>query len=310
MPQVSVVVPTHQRPVRLHSLIEALRGQSLASEQFEVLVVVDGADEDTRGVLSAEGARGGLRLEVIELAVAQGPSVARNAGWRAARGPVIAFTDDDCRPAPQWLQAGLAAGSPDVLVQGATWPDPDDGEAGELLTRTTSVERLGPQFQTCNVFYPRDLLEAVGGFDESWGWGGEDTDLAWRAIESGARPVFADNAVVFHAVERLGMRAAISQAARWTPAARLFSLHPETRAMLYRGVFWNVWHYLMWRSLLSLAGPRWLARLVLARHAWELSKRARTGGAGPWAIPFLVVHDLVECWAIARGAVRYRTVIL
>jgi hypothetical protein len=80
--------------------------------------------------------------------------------------------------------------------------------------------------------------------------------------------------------------------------------------MLYGGLFWNVWHYLMWRSLVALAAPVWLRRLVLARHLFELRRRAREQGAGAWAVPFLVLHDAVECWAVARGAIRSRTLVL
>jgi hypothetical protein len=80
--------------------------------------------------------------------------------------------------------------------------------------------------------------------------------------------------------------------------------------MLYRGAFWNVWHYLMWRSLLASAAPRWLRQAVFTLHLVQLRRRARDAGAGGWAVPFLLVHDLVECWAVARGALRYRTLVL
>jgi hypothetical protein len=50
------------------------------------------------------------------------------------------------------------------------------------------------------------------------------------------------------------------------------------------------------------------------RHLLELRRRAREAGAGswsvPWAVPYLIVHDVVECWAVARGAARYRTLVL
>jgi hypothetical protein len=75
-------------------------------------------------------------------------------------------------------------------------------------------------------------------------------------------------------------------------------------------VFWNVWHYLLWRSLLSRAAPRPLRRPILARHLLELGRRARRKGGCAWMIPFLLVYDAVECWAIARGAIRHKTLVL
>jgi GT2 family glycosyltransferase len=181
-----------------------------------------------------------------------------------------------------------------------------------LFNRSIRIDGLGPQYETCNIFYPRDALESLRGFDEAFGGGpgGEDTDLAWRAIESGRSTVHAPDALVFHAVERVGVSGLLRVAARWSGTIQVFDRHPRTREMLYRGFFWNVWHYLMWRSLVSLAGPRWLARLVLTLHLLELRKRARRAGAGSWAIPFLIVHDLVECWSVASGALRHRTLVL
>jgi GT2 family glycosyltransferase len=226
----------------------------------------------------------------------------------------VAFTDDDCRPTPGWLEAALAAcaACPGAVIQGPTRPDPTESDRGGWLSHTVCIERLGPQYETCNIVYPQALLECLGGFDESFGLrpAGEDTDLAWRAIESGATTAFAPEAVVWHAVEHVGAGGRLRIAARWGPVVRVLAEHPGSRAILFRGRFWNVWHYLLWRSLLSAAGPAWLRRLVLARHLLTLRERARREGAGRGGIAFLLVHDVVECWAIARGAIRYRTLVL
>jgi len=103
---------------------------------------------------------------------------------------------------------------------------------------------------------------------------------------------------------------ALRVAGRWTEAIRVFADHPEARRMLHHGAFWNVWHYLMWRSVLCLAGPSWLRRMVLTLHLRALLRRARATGDGPRELPWLVVHDIVECWAVARGAARHRTFVL
>jgi hypothetical protein len=50
--------------------------------------------------------------------------------------------------------------------------------------------------------------------------------------------------------------------------------------------------------------------MVLTMHLVQLRRRARAAGSGAWAVPFLIVHDAVECWAVARGAARYRTLVL
>jgi GT2 family glycosyltransferase len=315
-PLVSVVVATRGRPERLGRLLGSLRKQTLNGSSFEVVVVQDGEDPSSAAVLSAglaQWARDGFALRAIALDVRRGPAAARNAGWRASRAPYVAFTDDDCVADPGWLAGVLEAMDSDlVVVQGRTAPDPAEAAFAGLFSRTVRVDSLGPQYETCNIVYPRTLLESLGGFDESFGSRptAEDTDLAWRAIEAGARTRFAPSALVLHAVEPLGPARLLRVALRWGGAVRIFRAHPQLRTMLYRSLFWNVWHYLMWRTLLSLAGPAWLRRLLVARHLASLRERAREGGAGSWAIPFLLVHDLIECAAVARGAVRYRTLVL
>lgn len=313
-PLVSVVISTFNRPARLARLLSSLRYQSLELQCFEVIVVDNGSDRATSGVLERELALDKLQLKTVRHDRTLGPAGGRNSGWQAASGPLIAFTDDDCTAHPDWLVTGLeiASANPHAIVQGRTEPDPSESANGGLLTHTVRIDRLGPQYETCNIFYPRQLLESLGGFDERFGDrpAGEDTDLAWRAIESGTPVAFAPDALVFHAVQRLGALGMLSLASRWGPAARLFSEHPATRSMLYRGVFWNVWHYLLWRSVLSILGPRWLARMVVMMHLRELRGRAQAAGAGTWAIPYLIVHDAVECAALARGALRSRTFVL
>jgi glycosyltransferase involved in cell wall biosynthesis len=311
-PLVSVVVSTHNRPERLARLLDSLRAQALATDSFEVVVVDDGSGPATQAALAEQSARPGLRLRTLR-SPTKGPAPARNAGWRTAQATLIAFTDDDCVADPRWLAEALAAAGrhPGAIIQGRTLPDPTERDTHGLLSRTVKVEVLGPQYETCNIFYPRAVLAALGGFDEAFGSGpaAEDTDLAWRAIEAGHETAFASQALVFHAVQRLGVSGMLRVATRWGAATRVIADHPQTRSMLYRGVFWNVWHYLVLRSLLALPAPRWLRRMVLTRHLLELHRRAREGGAGAAAIPFLLLHDAVEFIAVTRGALRYRTLV-
>jgi GT2 family glycosyltransferase len=313
-PLVSVVVSTYNRPARLARLLDSLRCQALTAERFEVIVVDNGSSAETAAVLDSEQARGGLTLRTVRHAITRGPAAGRNSGWRIAQAPAVAFTDDDCIAGRGWLAESLdaAARNPGAIVQGRTLPDPSVPGKPGLLDRTVRIEQLGPQFETCNILYPRHVLESLDGFDEGYGIqpAGEDTDLAWRAIEAGVPTVYAPDAVVYHAVERAGVLGSLRIAARWSAVVRLFAAHPRTRSMLYRRVFWNVWHFLLWRSLLALPAPPWLRRLILMRHLLALRTRSRRAGAGSWAVPYLLIHDAVECWAIARGAVRYRTLVL
>jgi GT2 family glycosyltransferase len=315
--RVAAVVATRDRPSRLAALLDALRAQTLPPGELEVVIVDEGSGRETQALLEAAQERGDLGLRVVRHERPRGPGGARNAGWRAARAPLIAFTDDDCRPAPGWLEAGLAAHAEaaTAVVQGRTEPAPGERDRLGPFSRTVEVRRAGPQYETCNIFYPRELLERLGGFDEGFGLrpGGEDTDLAWRAIELGRPTVFQPGALVHHAVVELGPAGALREAGRWTETVRVFARHPAAREMLDHRLFWNVWHYLLVRSALVLLLPRSLRPLrwaILARHALALRDRAHAVGASPWALAVLVAYDVVQVVTVARGAVRHRTLIL
>jgi GT2 family glycosyltransferase len=311
-PRISVVISTYNRPGHVGLVLEALREQTLDRDWFEVIVVDNGSTESsTQAVLGAEVARGELALKAVRHERTLGPAGGRNSGWRLAQAPLVAFTDDDCVPDPAWLEQVLAVTTsrPDAIVQGRT--EPVRQQLG-LFERSVTVHELGPQYETCNIAYPRALLERLGGFDETFGLvpAGEDTDLAWRALEGGASVVFAPDAVVYHATHRLGPLGALREAARWTDAPRLFRRHPAARVMLSRGVFWNGWHYLVLRSAVALWLPRPLRRFLLTRHALQLGARARYFSAGPWAVPYLLLYDVIEVGSVVRGAIRYRTFVL
>ena len=312
-PLLSVVVSTHNHPAALARLLAGLRAQTLACDHFEVIVVDDGsAGSGTQAVLSDELRRGALRSHGPP---SRGAGPGGRAQQRLARGALAARGLHRRRLRPRSdvaeCRAQVSREHPRAIIQGRTEPNPAELWCREC-SPAPSASTIWVPSRTLNIFYPRAVLESLEGFDEAYGPRptAEDTDLAWRAIEAGCPTVFAADAVVFHAVEELGLRGSLDVASRWTPAVRVFAMHPQLRATLNRRMFWNVWHYLLWRSLVALLAPAWLRRMILTKHLLELRKRARFEGAGAWAVPLLLVHDLVECWAVARGAVRYRTLVL
>lgn len=317
--RVSVVVATHNRASRLRDLLASLRAQTVPAGEFEVVVVDDASHDggETRRALAEEVARGGLRLRAIHRETSGGPGGARNTGWRAASGPLIAFIDDDCRAAPGWLAAGLAAAEtrPDAVVQGRIDPMPEELVRLRPTARTLAVHGLGPWYETANIFYPRALIERLDGFDEEAfpGYGGEDTDLAWRAIAAGAPTIWAPEAQAYHAVDDVGWRGQLRIAARWTPTMLVYKRHPEfRRAAMYKRVFWKWQHYFLVRWLLALVLPRrWRALrfyLALPYNLYLLTDEGRR--ARWWHAPYVLLLDMVELGAVIRGAARYRVFIL
>jgi GT2 family glycosyltransferase len=313
------VIATHNRAERLRALLEGLRAQTLEPERFEV-VIVDDASADGTAALLARERDGGPRLEVIRRTRNGGWAEAREEGRRIARAPLVAFTDDDCVPEPGWLEAGLRAcqDNPGAIVQGRTEPASWDAEGLSLFARpfthTIDVPGPDPHYQTCNVFYPRELLERVGGFDVA-GFTrarGEDADLAWRALEAGATATFAPDAVVRHARNYLGPAGKLRRAASWD--LRVYARHPGLRqAWFHRRVFWKGSHYLLARALLAALLPArmkairaWLA----APYAIHLAERGRREGGGPLLAPYYLANDLLELYAAMRSSIRYRVPML
>jgi glycosyltransferase involved in cell wall biosynthesis len=317
---VSVVVATRNRAERLRFLLDALEQQTLDRRAWEVVIVDDASDDGvTRKVLAHAEVSGLLDLRIIRLERRSGPATAREAGWRAARGDLVAFTDDDCEPTPSWLEAASAAArlDPGAFVQGRTLPNPREAASGGPFSRTIEVDRPDPHFHTCNIVYPRWLLEAVGGFDTAaFGTepGGEDSDLAWRAIAAGARPTFSREALVFHAVCDLGPIGKLRVAARWTTPMRAFVIHPGLRrAGFVYGVFWKREHLWLLALIAGVLLPRRLRGLRAALMLPALRSaygRAISSGSGPHLAPYFLLHDTVETFAVARAGIRYRRVML
>ena len=303
-PEISVVVPSHGRALRLRWLLDALQGQTLDPARWELIVVHDNPDDEPTEELLRRHPLAESVLRHHRLAPGTGsPARQRNAGWRDARAPVVAFTDDDCRPEPRWLERMLAAAvaSPGAIVQGATRPDPLDADVAKAArVRTLSVDPPVRTCPTCNIAYPRAELERVGGFDETFpGPAGEDTDLAMRV---GAPIAPAPDAVVLHAVEAFGWVAWVRMLWKWRHLPLVVKRHPQLREGMALRVFWKDSH---WRFLLAFVGVavarRWAPAVLLVLPYLR-------GGLAH--LPSRVVTDAVEIAAVAGGSARYRTLLL
>jgi len=224
-----------------------------------------------------DGPRGtapaGLTARFLDRPAPSGPAAGRNLGWRAASAPLVAFTDDDCRPSPRWAEALLAAAGDGVFVQGRTEADPDEVHLLGGLARSQSITEPNEIFQTCNMAYPRDLLERLGGFDETLAT--DDTDLAWRARAAGAEAVWAPDALVWHAVFPRHVPQAIAETWRWRHVPALLARHPDQRRLLRYGFFWKETH-----ARLTLAAAGALAARTLAGAGGGRGRRTLAGGGG------------------------------
>jgi GT2 family glycosyltransferase len=316
---VSVVVASHGRHLRLRWLLNALEEQTLDQARWEV-VVVHTYDADTAArVLDSHPLKRSGRLSHHHVEPGTGsPSKQRNIGWRVARGELIAFTDDDCRPEPEWLERMVAAAerAPGAVVQGRTKPDPLEREILRAPhVRTLNIAPVNLYKQAANILYPRALIERLDGFDER-AVAGEDVGLWLRASREGAQIVAASDAVVSHAVESHTLPGIVRQNLKWRYLAYLAKRHPEFRHELPLRVFWDEDHLRTTAALVGVvAARRHPAFLALAlpyvRHALaRRGTRPMDRAIAAAELPGQAVRQVAEVVGMAAGAVRHRTLVL
>lgn len=198
-----MVVCTRDRPLLLRGALEALRDTLRPEDE---VVVVDSASSSEQPRTVAEG----LGFRVARCA-RPGLSRARNLGVAVTSRPLVAFTDDDCRPRPDWLAVTEQAFSdPSVgLVTGRVLAS--GNVAGTRLSTRTAADRMrfsgavrpGLVGHGANMALRRTVLERLGGFDELLGAGGplraaDDWDVFWRVLRIGLDAVYEPESVVTH----------------------------------------------------------------------------------------------------------------
>lgn len=311
-PRVTVVIPTMGgRPRRLAAALAALAAQELAPGELEVVLGCDPG-------VSVPPAPDDLPVRVVEAAVPTSAAAKRNLAWSRAQAPLVAFTDDDCRPAPGWAAALLASHerAPDAFLQGCTRPDPAEEDQLWGLAHTQEILRDSPWHETCNMAYPRALLERLDGFDEGYGLlGGEDTDLGGRALELGAPKVYDPSALVWHAVEQRSFRQAIREAARTRDQPAVIARFPHLRRELDLCLFSRREHGLL---VLALAGALTRRRLPATLAAAPyVANHLRYHRLSPLSVARAMTHlpvralaNAVEIVVVARRGLRRGVIAL
>lgn len=199
---ISIVIPTHNRKDLLRRCLEAASNQDYPD--YEVIVVDDGSTDGTTEMVQREFPQ----VRYILQQPNRGPAAARNRGIEAAKGEIVAFTDDDCLVPVNFLSR-LADGYrryPGVAGVGGYQEAPDDVLRRNPFARyeayvTHQVYRAGfqeylggfecPAGGTNSMSYCKEVLLEVGGFDESFPCAaGEDADLKWRIVKCGYRLLY------------------------------------------------------------------------------------------------------------------------
>jgi len=201
LPKVTIVVPIHNRPHLLGRLLDSVQLLTYPPNRLQ-LILAGGADDPGRQVVRAFA-------RIVEFPVDYRPvpehalrsaSFKRNECARCAQGDILAFTDDDCMAHHDWITAAVPLFRAAEVggVEGAVEiPAPD---RLTLTYRRSLRLSLPGGYQTCNMFYRKSVFEECGGFDLTFPYYLEDTDLAYTVLERGYKIPFAADAAVSHPV--------------------------------------------------------------------------------------------------------------
>jgi len=322
VPAVSVVVPARNSTATIEKLFAAL-DRSTFTGDWEVIVVDDASSDATPDLARAWGAR------VVQLEVQSGPAASRNAGIAACGAQLVAFTDADCEPSPQWLGAIVRALDDADLVTGPVQPVPDVPRGP--FDRTLHIAHPSPLFETANLAVRRELAERVGGFEPfapvetggrvglrpsvAEGHFGEDVVFGWRARRLGARTAFAEDALVHHAVFPRRARGYVAERWRLRFFPALVREVPELRSRLPMRFFLArhtaLFDLAVAGTAAALAGRRRWPLVAVApylydrlawRAAWRRSVASRNAA--------VVAGDAVGFLALVRGSIAARRLLL
>ncbi|MEI8234413.1 MAG: glycosyltransferase [Verrucomicrobiota bacterium] len=213
-PLVSVVVCSYNGGKTLKDCLESL--DLLNYPNYEVILVDDGSKDDTQELVKAfeayrvrRSAADGRKLPEFHNIIQKnmGLSYARNVGAYASKGDVIAYTDSDCMPDPDWLYYLIGTllsgdycgvGGPNIAPPAVNWVQAavaaaPGGPAHVLLTDVVAEHIPG-----CNMAFHRWALMGVGGFDTEYRKAGDDVDFCWRLQTNGGVIAFSPSAIVWH----------------------------------------------------------------------------------------------------------------
>lgn len=200
-PRVSVVICSRNGARTLSDCLGAL--QNLVYPNYEVIVVDDGSTDRTAAIASEYPCR-------VISTENRGLSSARNTGWQAASGEIVAYIDDDAFPDAHWLNYLVATflNSGNATHAGVGGPNiapASDGAVAECVARSpggpTHVllsDRVAEHIPGCNMAFLKSCLKAIGGFDPQFRVAGDDVDLCWRLQQQGWTLGFNPGAVVWH----------------------------------------------------------------------------------------------------------------
>lgn len=260
-PRTSVVVACYNGSRTLRTCLNSL--QHLNYPDYEVIVVDDGSTDETPEICREFPFIRYLRQDN------RGLSDARNAGIEASSGEIVAFTDADCRPDPDWLYHTVSELVADDFagVGGHNFLPPDDSRVATAVMASPGgpahvmlTDKIAEHIPGCNMVFWKWALHEIGGFDVTFRKAGDDVDVCWRLQQRGFQLGFSSGGFVWH-YRRSTVREYLRQQQGYGEAeAMLERKHPEyinpMGASMWRGrIYSSAYSGLITRRPIVYHGP-------------------------------------------------------
>jgi glycosyltransferase involved in cell wall biosynthesis len=242
-PKISVIVPSYNRAEAIKLTLKHLARQSISAELFEVLVVDDGSQDNTKEIVAA--IENDLSIEYIKQKN-RGVAATRNHGAQRARANLLLFLDADVIPESNLLETHIKShySKPEKLVVGRVRPWP--GFPRRWYDQVVDPETAGmdygdkpkivPFYMSLggNLSLTRDAFNQIGGYDESFPEAGvEETEFAYRAEKIGYCLSYQPAAIGYHNHPRTLPERCQQQIAHMRSMALLLNKHPEVQTRIY-----------------------------------------------------------------------------
>lgn len=207
-PELTVVIPTYNRSTVLNRCLEALTGQTLSADLYEIIVADDGSSDDTRKTVERCAAGSQVRVSYLWQSNA-GANAARNLAITEARGRLLLFINDDTIATPTMLAEHLQTHQlyPDegvaILGRVTISPQVPYSMFAKLHLDASYAQWRGKKeldwraFYTCNVSVKKRFLEKYGLFEESMRYH-EDLELSERLLHHGLRVIYNPHVLGYH----------------------------------------------------------------------------------------------------------------
>ncbi|MGB2691989.1 MAG: glycosyltransferase [Thermodesulfobacteriota bacterium] len=202
----SIIIPTYERPVQISKCLKSITNLDYPKNKFEVIVVDDGSINPPNKLINSYKDRLNIRLFTQKNA---GPAGARNTGAKKASGKFLAFTDDDCEPESNWLNAfeNEFKRDSEIFLGGYTINSLSDNAYSTasqelinyLYSYYNSEQDNATFFASNNIAVRADLFQGIGGFDvTTLRATAEDREICDRWVYKRHKMTYTTDAIVFH----------------------------------------------------------------------------------------------------------------